>query len=52
MEGAIGTAGPTRPGCPGMLIIVGWPPLGMKVGGDGDRERERELGDLLRLVVG
>ncbi len=33
-----------------MLIIVGWPALGMKVRGDEDRERE--LGDLLRLVVG
>ncbi len=38
VEGAIGTAGATRPGCPGMLIIVGWPALGVKVGGDEDCE--------------
>jgi hypothetical protein len=52
VEGAIGTARPMGPGCPGMLIIVGWPPLGMKVGGDGDHKQEQELGDLLHLVVG
>jgi hypothetical protein len=52
MEGAIGTARPTRPDCPGMLIIIGWPLLGMKVGGYRDHKWEQKFGDLLCLIVG